>query len=139
MLKDKKSKSSIDAPDKLNRLVSGTVINGDIRTESNFRLDGEITGNVNCDGKFVLGEKGNLKGNLKAGEAEIEGQIEGDLFIDNLLVIKASAKVIGTIQTNRIVIEDGAQIGGAIDTQQASALKATPNSSTKAETGDIVY
>lgn len=139
MLKDRKIKSPIDAPEKLNRLVSGTSIKGDIQTESNFRLDGKITGNVHCDGKFVLGEKGVLIGNLKAIEAEIEGEIQGDLSIENLLVLKVSAKILGTIQTSRIVIEDGAQIGGAIDTQKSKNTKLASNNNLKAETGDIVY
>jgi cytoskeletal protein CcmA (bactofilin family) len=138
MLKDKKIKSPMDAPEKLNRLVSGTSINGDIQTESNFRLDGKITGNVTCNGKFVLGDKGFLIGDLKAIEAEIEGEVQGDLSIENLLVVKASAQIIGTIQTSRIVIEDGAQIGGAIDTQKSKA-KLNNNDNLKAETGDIVY
>ncbi|MCC5924091.1 MAG: polymer-forming cytoskeletal protein [Crocinitomicaceae bacterium] len=138
MLKDRKIKSPIDAPEKLNRLVSGTSINGDVQTESNFRLDGKITGNLHCNGKFVLGEKGVLIGNLKAVESEIEGEIQGDLSIENLLVLKASSKIIGTIQTNRIVIEDGAQIGGALETQKSKEFKPLSNNLT-AETGDIVY
>ena len=134
---DKKNKAN-DGPDRLNRLVEGAIINGNIVLDSSFRLDGSIVGDVNCEGKFVLGENGSLKGNLNCLEAEIEGKIEGDIDVKDLLILRKTALIVGAINTSRIVIEDGAQIGGAIKTADAPANEkvSTPN---KKEETDIVY
>lgn len=116
MFKGEKNKGVVDSPERLNRLVSGTKLKGDLVTESNLRVDGVVNGSVSCQGKFVLGEKGKLEGNLVALEAEIEGVIEGDLTVDGLLLLRKSANIHGAVQTGRLVIEDGAQINGNITT-----------------------
>ena len=41
-----------------NTLAAGTTVKGDIVTETDFRLDGKIEGNVSCNGKIVIGRKG---------------------------------------------------------------------------------
>ena len=114
MFKGEKNKGVIDSPERLNRLVSGTKLKGDLVTESNLRVDGVINGSVSCQGKFVLGEKGKLEGNLVALEAEIEGLIDGDITVDGLLLLRKSANIHGAVQTGRLVIEDGAKINGNI-------------------------
>lgn len=136
---DKKNKTNYDSPDRLNRLVEGATINGNISLDSSFRLDGKIIGDINCDGKFVLGEKGEVKGNIQCLEAEIEGKIEGDISIKDLLVLRKTAVLSGTINTSRIVIEDGAQIGGAIKTSDAPKSSSTIPKQDKKEETDIVY
>lgn len=111
---EKKNKGVKDSPERLNRLVSGVKLTGDLTTESSLRLEGSVEGNISCKGKFVLGSTGKLIGNLRADEAEIEGIVEGDVSVTSLLTLKKTAIIKGTIETKRIVIEDGAQIGGNI-------------------------
>jgi cytoskeletal protein CcmA (bactofilin family) len=135
---DRKNKVSYDSPDRLNRLVEGTIINGNINLDSSFRLDGKVIGDILCDGKFVLGEQGTLTGNISCLEAEIEGKVEGDLEVKDLLVLRKTAVVSGVISTARIVIEDGAQIGGAIKAGDGPAINASVITPKKEET-DIVY
>ena len=53
-----------ESPERLNRLVEGTKIVGDIFSESNLRIDGEVQGNISTAAKVVIGENGYLKGNL---------------------------------------------------------------------------
>lgn len=110
----RKSKNNTDSPEKLNKLVEGVTVNGDLVLSSSFRLDGVVTGNIKCDSKFVLGETGKLKGNLSCMEAEIEGVVEGDIKIENLLTLRKTANIQGTIESVRLVIEDGAQVGGNV-------------------------
>lgn len=135
---DRKNKVNYDSPDRLNRLVEGAIINGNINLDSSFRLDGKIVGDVNCEGKFVLGEQGILTGNLKCLEAELEGKVEGDLEVKDLLVLRKTAVVSGTLVTARIIIEDGAQIGGSINAGDGPSANASMKMPKKEET-DIVY
>jgi len=119
MFKGDKIKSKPDSPDRLNRLVSGTKINGDITTISSLRVDGEIIGNIDCKGKFVLGKEGIIKGNINAIEVEIDGKVDGHISAEVLLTLHQTAEVKGDIQTARVVIEDGAQIDGNIQTGES--------------------
>jgi cytoskeletal protein CcmA (bactofilin family) len=124
MLK-KKDKTQFESPDRLNRLVAGTRIIGDILSESSLRIDGEVIGNISTAAKVVVGETGILKGNLNCAEADIEGTIEGKLFIDGLLILRESSKIYGDIQTVKLHMEEGAvfegacQMGASVKPQQA--------------------
>lgn len=127
------SKNNVESPDKLNRLVEGVTVNGNLDLSSSFRLDGEITGNIKCDAKFVLGETGKLKGDLTCMEAEIEGVIEGDIRVENLLTLRKTANIQGTIESVRLVIEDGAQVGGTIS---SGSMPVKKNNATKTNKPD---
>lgn len=116
MFKGEKNKPNNDSPERLNRLVTGTELEGDLKTESNLRVDGRIIGNTQCNGKFVLGEKGIVNGNLNATTAELEGTVDGDIAVEDLLILRKTAIIKGGVTTGRLIIEDGAQIGGSIQT-----------------------
>lgn len=120
MFKGEKNKPNNDSPERLNRLVTGTELEGDLKTESNLRVDGKILGNTQCNGKFVLGEKGIVNGNLNATTAELEGTVDGDIAVEDLLILRKTAIIKGGVTTGRLIIEDGAQIGGSIQTGDLS-------------------
>lgn len=112
MLK-RKDKLQFESPDRLNRLVEGTRIVGELISESNIRIDGEVQGNITTTAKVVIGETGFIKGNLTCQEADIEGKIEGQLNIESLLVLREQAKIYGDIVTSKLHIEEGAFFLGA--------------------------
>ena len=43
------------SPERLNRIVEGTHIEGDIKSDSNIRIDGYVKGIINVKGRLVLG------------------------------------------------------------------------------------
>lgn len=133
-------KSRAESPDRLNRLVAGSKLNGDLSTNSSLRLDGEVKGNVKCEGKFVLGEEGVVAGDVYATDVEVDGKITGQVVAENLLVLHKTAKIQGNILCKRLVIEDGANIDGNIQTGDVSNLVAEfiKQSETK-ETSDLVH
>mgnify|MGYP003053718270 CR=1 FL=1 len=80
-----------------NTLAAGTTVKGDIVTETDFRLDGKIEGDVSCSGKIVIGPKGNVTGNIVSTNAEILGEVEGSIHVSAKLVLKATAVIKGDI------------------------------------------
>ena len=109
----KKDKIQFDSPDRLNRIVFGTKISGDIETDSNLRIDGEVIGNVVSRGKIVLGEQGKIEGDVSCVEADIEGTIAGKLEVEDSLVLREKAHIKGDIVTSRLQIEQGAIFVGS--------------------------
>ena len=102
-----------DQSDRLNKILSGTEITGDIISDSNLLIEGEIIGNVSCSGKVMIGTSGKIKGNLVCVNAEIDGAMDGELTIENLLVLHSAARIKGDIQTMKLTIEEGAYFEGA--------------------------
>ena len=97
-----------------NRFNKGTIVTGDISTETDLRIEGVINGEVNAVGKVVIGQTGEVKGNIRAGECTIEGKLNGNVYAKNLLVIKSTAKIEGDLIYKKLVVEEGALIKGSL-------------------------
>jgi cytoskeletal protein CcmA (bactofilin family) len=95
-----------------NIIVGGTTIKGDIESKSDTRIDGHLEGNLNCQARLLLGEKGKVVGNIRSKEAIIEGTIHGDVQISSILTLKSTAIITGDLTTNKLIVESGATING---------------------------
>lgn len=96
-----------------NKILTGTEFTGDIISDSNILIEGDIIGNVSCSGKVMISSSGKLKGNLVCVNAEIDGTIHGELTIENLLTMHPTARIKGDIQATKLTIEEGAYFEGA--------------------------
>ncbi len=103
-----------------NHIGLSTKIKGDINSEEDFRIDGFFEGNLTTTAKIVLGEKGVLNGNIKCTNAEVLGKISGDLVVQNLLSIKASASIDGTVTAGKLAIEPNAYFNATCTMKSAS-------------------
>lgn len=133
MLKGGKNKSEApdNSPDKLNRIVEGTHIKGDVKTDSNIRFDGSLNGTLNTSGKLVIGVTGKVEGEISCANADIEGEVVGNLRVEGLLALKSTARVTGNIFAGKISIENGAAFDGNCD--MGSAPKTTPKNTVTAK------
>jgi cytoskeletal protein CcmA (bactofilin family) len=104
--------TEINSPDRLNRLVEGTEIIGDIKADSNIRIDGKLKGTITTKGRLVIGPTGSIEGEIVCENADIEGSFVGKIVVNQLLSLKATAKFIGDIQTSKLAIEPGATFSG---------------------------
>ena len=91
-----------------NRIEKNTVIKGDITSQADFRIDGKLDGNVKTSGKVVIGKDGLIKGKVECVNADIEGNFNGELFVSELLSLKSSAKIEGTVNVSKLSVEPGA-------------------------------
>jgi cytoskeletal protein CcmA (bactofilin family) len=104
----KDSKPYTDLLGKTNRIVEGTIINGDINSPSDFRLDGHLIGNFQTNGKVVIGPSGSIKGDIICKNADIEGRFEGKIQVAEMLVLKTKASVSGEVICGKLSVEPGA-------------------------------
>ncbi len=96
----------------INMIGVGTEITGDVNSNGDIRIDGNLTGNLYTKGKVVIGESGKVKGEIFCKNADLEGVIEGKINVTQLLSLKASAKVNGDINTSKLAIEPGSRFTG---------------------------
>ncbi len=109
-----KDKSGVteELASKNNQIEKGTTIKGDVHTQGNIRIDGDIEGNIISEAKVVLGEKCLVSGNVKAVIAEVSGTVKGVVEVSELLTLKSTAVIEGDIITNKIDIDPGAIFNG---------------------------
>lgn len=110
---DKPQKSYTDLLGKTNRIVEGTTIKGDIISQADFRLDGELVGNFTSKGKIVIGPAGSVTGDIKCKNADIEGKFNGKIEVAEVLNVKAKAHIIGEVITGRLSVEPGAEFSAS--------------------------
>ena len=110
--KNMASNNNIHSPERLNRIVEGTIIEGDIKSDSNIRIDGYLKGTITAKGRLVLGPTGKIDGNIFCKNADLEGKLNGIIEVDELLSLKSTAKLQGEISTNKLSIEPGAIFAG---------------------------
>ena len=95
-----------------NALTYGSVITGNIMSDNDFRIDGEVQGDMQCKGKVIIGQTGLLTGKIMCSNAEIIGTVVGDIRATDTIVLRATANLTGEIQTKILVVEPNAVFNG---------------------------
>lgn len=108
----KATKSTVTEGTSINLIGNGTSITGDITSNGDVRIDGNLKGNISITGKLVIGPSGTLEGNVQCQNADISGEVKGRLNVAELLSLKATAKMEGDIVTGKISIEPNATFTG---------------------------
>lgn len=110
---DKPQKSYTDLLGKTNRIVEGTIIKGDIISQADFRLDGELIGNFVSKGKIVIGPVGSVNGDIKCKNADIEGRFNGKIEVAEILNVKSKARITGEVIVGKLSVEPGAEFSAS--------------------------
>lgn len=110
---NKKPKVATELGGQPNRIEKNTKIKGDIVSEADFRIDGKLDGNVKTSGKVVIGKDGYINGKVECVNADIEGSFNGELLVSDLLSLKASAVIEGTVSVSKLAVEPGATFNAA--------------------------
>jgi cytoskeletal protein CcmA (bactofilin family) len=85
----------------------GTSIVGEIRSKGAIRIEGNVSGRIQCDDTIMVHEAGRVKADLVAGQIVISGEVEGNVFAHDRLEIQPKARLIGDITAPRVAIAEG--------------------------------
>jgi cytoskeletal protein CcmA (bactofilin family) len=107
------AKPGITETPSVNIIGAGTVIEGDIKSEGDIRIDGTLNGSLITKGKLVLGTTGMVDGEVSCQNGDISGTITGKIKVAELLSLKSTSKLSGDITTNKLSIEPGANFSGS--------------------------
>ncbi|MFN4122163.1 MAG: polymer-forming cytoskeletal protein [Flavobacteriales bacterium] len=112
MFNNKESKANITESGSVNLISQGTSIKGDIHSNGDIRIDGQLEGSVVTKGKVVVGTTGVISGEITCTNADISGTVHARVVVSELLSLKSTAKLSGDISTNKLAIEPGANYTG---------------------------
>ena len=102
----------------------GIKIKGEISGHGDLFLDGEFEGKIGmASGTLTVGPNARIRADIEAPEIIVRGDVIGTLKGRERVHIWSTGKLIGDIETHRIVIDDGAVLCGTVSDPQASVLE----------------
>jgi cytoskeletal protein CcmA (bactofilin family) len=109
--RDTKTNGTGFAPN-VNLISQGTSILGEITSQSDIRIDGQVEGTIRSESKVVVGASGKVNGDIICASADILGHVNGTITCKDILFLKSTAHIDGDITTNKLVVESGAVFNG---------------------------
>lgn len=106
----KKQKMDPGSTDTL--IGEGSSFEGTLRSQASIRLEGEITGDIECAGDVIIGEKGNASSNVTARNVVLAGTVHGNIHASGTLTIKGTGKLYGNLTVQELLIEAGGLFHG---------------------------
>lgn len=123
MLGKRKKKLNPNATDTL--IGEGSVFEGRIRSEASLRVEGLITGDIDCLGDVTIGEGGRARSNITARHVTIAGTVNGNITTKGVLTITETGKLFGNATAQSLIIAEGGIFEGQSRMQvQSSGDKA---------------
>lgn len=93
-------------------LDRGSRLQGELRFESSFRIDGHFQGKIDASGRLIVGEGGEVEGEIHVRHVTVSGVLRGSLKADEQIHVAAGGRVEADLDTPSLVIEDGAVFEG---------------------------
>jgi cytoskeletal protein CcmA (bactofilin family) len=111
------SNSLSGSPKAAASISQGIRIKGEVTGTEDLFFDGFVEGKLNLTSNCCLtvGPNGDVKADLNAREIIVRGKVEGKVIARDKLQIGSTGQITGEVQTNRLVIEDGATLRGKVE------------------------
>ena len=98
----------------------GTTLTGETEFHAMLRVDGHLIGTVTSEsGTLIIGTNGQVDANILVAAAMVNGTVNGDIFATEKLHLGRTARVMGNIQSPRLIVEEGAILEGSCNMLKA--------------------
>ena len=88
-------------------------------TGKDARVLGKFKGEIQLQGRLIVGEESRVEAKVKADAAEIGGEFKGDISVRSLVLLE-KARVEGTIEAQVLSVREGAQLNASVNAGNAS-------------------
>lgn len=102
-----------------------TEIDGNLTFKGSFRIDGHFKGKINSESILIIGEKGKVEADVNIGYIIINGEIKGNIQATEKVEINATGRVIGSVITPKLIVEEGAYLESNCQTSNQIPLPKT--------------
>ena len=120
----REASAALPASSKASACISqGIRIKGEITGSEDLFLDGLFEGTVNLSsGSLTVGPNGEVKANIFAREVIVRGRVDGKIVGREKIQLWSTGNVAGDLQTERLMIEDGAVLRGRIEIETGKPI-----------------
>jgi cytoskeletal protein CcmA (bactofilin family) len=95
-------------------LGPGTKINGKLQFDGPATIEGEVEGEIVAQANVTVGQQATVKGKISAVSILVQGKVTADVQAEKRLEIQPPGSVVGDVNTQSVVIGDGAILEGHI-------------------------
>ncbi|MFS1511264.1 bactofilin family protein [Chengkuizengella sp. SCS-71B] len=89
-----------------------TTFEGELKTKASLRIDGQVSGDIQCTGDLTIGADAIIQSNIKAKNVINSGIIRGTINTSGLLTISSTGKLFGDITVGSFKVEEGGIFSG---------------------------
>lgn len=95
-------------------LGPGTKISGKLTFDGPTTIEGEVEGEILAQANVTIGQQAVIKGKISASSILVQGKVMADVQAEKKLEIQPPGSVVGDVNTQSLVIGDGATLEGHI-------------------------
>ena len=92
-----------------------SAFDGNFRSQRDLRVEGELKGNVTCEGTLFVSEGATIAATVEAEHVTVAGELTGEIRCRGRLQILPSGRVRATVSTGSLVIQEGAIYEGQLE------------------------
>jgi cytoskeletal protein CcmA (bactofilin family) len=96
-------------------IESGLSVEGEITSEEEIVVHGEVRGKLATTDALSVGASGNVEADVSASTLAIAGRVTGDVAATERVDLQAGGRLLGDVKTARLTIADGATFKGNVD------------------------
>jgi cytoskeletal protein CcmA (bactofilin family) len=104
-------------------ISQGLRIKGEVTGTEDLFIDGYFEGKVNLSsGCLTVGPNGEVKADIFAREVIVRGRVDGKILGREKIQLWSTGNVAGDLQTERLIIEDGAVLRGRVEIETGKPI-----------------
>jgi cytoskeletal protein CcmA (bactofilin family) len=114
----REASTSLPVSSKASACISqGIRIKGEVTGSEDLFVDGHVEGKLNLsnNGSLTVGPNGEVKADIFAREVIVRGRVDGKIVGREKIQLWSTGNVAGDLQTERLMIEDGAVLRGRVE------------------------
>src|SRR5580698_8872751 len=113
--------------ERLSTILQDVEITGTVKFKGELHFDGQLRDGDLIGDSIVIGPRARIQGNIQADSLILHGSVSGDVLVTGRCELKGSANLVGSLTTNRLVMDEGAtMIGKAEITPDMKARPQVP-------------
>lgn len=93
-------------------LYKGSRISGQLSFQGPARIDGAVDGEIQCQGTLTIGEGAEVRAKISGLVVVIRGKVEGNVTAKEKVELTAPARLIGNVDSPRLVVTEGVVFDG---------------------------
>jgi len=122
-----KPDASTSHPSTLLTVTGGAAkLQGRFDVADSLHIECEVDGEIRVGGQLLIGEHASVSADVQTGDALVHGSYSGTMVATGTVEITATGRVVGTIETDSLVIAKGASFNGTVIRAQTTAAAAAP-------------
>ena len=107
-------------------ILQDVEITGTLTFKGTLHFDGQLRNGDLIGDSVIIGPRAKIQGNVQAESLILHGSVAGDVLVTGRCELKGSANLVGSLTTNRLVMDEGATMIGKAEITPNTKSRPTP-------------